>query len=242
MINAMFVYNTYFTHYYYWETSALQCNITGTNEYMAISAAPDPSDVIWENMTVELRYIELKKVQIQVMLLTGLLFWSAVVTTVTSISNLDRLSQIFPQWLIPTPGTFWYGLIQGYLPVILLELLMLIIPLILNVIARSYIRFKTNSEVGTFVLVWHFGFRIANLIIIILKNQFYETVQALRINPEIALQSLARGISVSSQFFLNNIIFEAGTVNTFELAQIVKMVQHLFIYNVSLPFIMMNQN
>ena len=129
---------------------------------------------------------------------------SVVVTAITSISNLDRLAQWLPAWLIPEPGTFWYGLIQGksvnvalplkevflhrfltlppfavalysvarptgYLPVVFLEALMLILPMVLRFIGKKYIRFKTKSENDKFVFGWHFGYRVANLIIIILK-------------------------------------------------------------------------
>ena len=93
--------------------SALQCNITGTTDFMLALPAPDPRDIRWENVTVEKNNIRFKKMQCDVLLLTGTLFWSVVVTAITSISNLDRLAQWLPGWLIPEPGTFWYGLIQG---------------------------------------------------------------------------------------------------------------------------------
>ena len=93
--------------------SALQCNITGTTDFMLTLPAPDPRDILWENVTVEKNNIRFKKMQCDVLLLTGTLFWSVVVTAITSISNLDRLAQWLPGWLIPEQGTFWYGLIQG---------------------------------------------------------------------------------------------------------------------------------
>ena len=93
--------------------SALQCNIVGTTDFMVASPAPDPRDIRWENVTVDKNNIRFKKMQCDAVLLTGTLFWSVVVTAITSISNLDRLAQWLPAWLIPEPGTFWYGLIQG---------------------------------------------------------------------------------------------------------------------------------
>lgn len=126
--------------------SALQCNVTGTTDFMKSISAPDPRDISWVNVTVEKSNIRMKKMQCDAVLLTGTLFWSVVVTAITSISNLDRLAQFLPGWLIPEPGTFWYGLIQGYLPVILLEILMLFLPIVLRLVGNHFIRFKTKSN------------------------------------------------------------------------------------------------
>lgn len=150
--------------------SALQCNIVGTTDFMVASPAPDPRDIRWENVTVDKNNIRFKKMQCDAVLLTGTLFWSVVVTAITSISNLDRLAQWLPAWLIPEPGTFWYGLIQGYLHVVFLEALMLVLPMVLRFVGKKYIRFKTKSENDKFIFGWHFGYRVANLIIIILKR------------------------------------------------------------------------
>ena len=147
--------------------SAIQCNIVGTTNYMLTGSAPDPRDIIWENVTVERSTIWIKKIQCDALLFTGTIFWSFVVTAVTSISNLDQLSQFLPGWLIPEENTLWYGLIQGYLPVVFLELLMLLVPILLRIIGLHFIRFKTQSEVAKFVFNWHFGYRTANLVIII---------------------------------------------------------------------------
>ena len=46
---------------------------------------------------------------------------------------------------------------------------MLILPMVLRFVGKKYIRFKTKSENDKFVFGWHFGYRVANLIIIILK-------------------------------------------------------------------------
>jgi hypothetical protein len=187
---------------------------------MITTSAPDPRDIIWENATVELAGIQLKHSQFNALLFTGTLFWSAVVVSVTSISNLDKLSQVLPDWMIPEQGTFWYGLIQGYLPVVILELLMLLIPVILKVIGKKLIRFKSNSELDNFVFVWHFSYRVANLLIIILSGSLLNTFEDITNSPRTAINKLASGISQQSQFFLNNMIVAAGSENLWELAQV----------------------
>eukprot|EP00563_Minutocellus_polymorphus_P011366 CAMPEP_0181061736 /NCGR_PEP_ID=MMETSP1070-20121207/22691_1 /TAXON_ID=265543 /ORGANISM="Minutocellus polymorphus, Strain NH13" /LENGTH=1460 /DNA_ID=CAMNT_0023141733 /DNA_START=161 /DNA_END=4540 /DNA_ORIENTATION=+ len=215
--------------------SALQCNIVGTTDFMLTLPAPDPRDIRWENVTVEKNNIRFKKMQCNAVLLTGVLFWSLVVTAITSISNLDRLAQWLPGWLIPEPGTFWYGLIQGYLPVVFLEALMLILPIVLQFVGKKYIRFKTKSATDKFVFSWHFAYRVANLIIIILKNQIYEALNSVKDNPSAFLQTLAAGLSVSSQFFLNNMIVATGTETLWELAQMPQMIKYFVMYRYITP-------
>lgn len=210
--------------------SALQCNLTGITNSMETISAPDPRDVAWNNATVEADTIRVKKMQCDALLFTGTLFWSVVVTAITSFSNLDRLGGVFPAWMIPREGTFWYGLIQGYLPVVLLELLMFFLPIVLRMIGTIYIRFKTKSETDRFVFRWHFGYRVANLAIIIVKNQIFETFTELRTNPTVAIETLAGGLSLSSQFFLNNMIVATGTECLWELAQMPQMIRYFLMH------------
>ena len=113
---------------------------------MVLRSAPDPRDMLWQNATVEHKYIKWKKLQMNALLFTGTLFWSFAVFPITVISDLDRVKKFLPSWLVPEEETFWYNLVEGYIPVIMLELLMLVVPWILRIIATKYIRFKTHSE------------------------------------------------------------------------------------------------
>jgi hypothetical protein len=126
---------------------ALQCNITGTNGFMVMTSAPDPRDIIWDNATVEKQSIVIKNSQIGLVLFTSTLFWFAVVGFVTSLSDLNRIEeqQFLPDWFFPEKDTILYDLLEGYLPVVLLEALMLVVPIILKIFAKKVIRFKTHS-------------------------------------------------------------------------------------------------
>eukprot|EP00592_Proboscia_alata_P014834 CAMPEP_0194398606 /NCGR_PEP_ID=MMETSP0174-20130528/126198_1 /TAXON_ID=216777 /ORGANISM="Proboscia alata, Strain PI-D3" /LENGTH=1091 /DNA_ID=CAMNT_0039194923 /DNA_START=59 /DNA_END=3332 /DNA_ORIENTATION=+ len=213
--------------------SAIQCNITGTTNFMVTSSAPDPRDMVWENSTVERSTIKLKKLQCDTLLLTGTLFWSAVLAFVTSISKLSTVEKFVPPFLVLDPDNpYVYGLIQGYLPVVLLELLMLVFPIFLRFIAENYIRFKTKSQVDKFVFTWHFGYRFANLLIILVSASLYDTLKDAAMSPASVIKNLADGISVQSQFFLNNLIIQAGTENFFELAQGLDMAIHFIMHRI----------
>jgi hypothetical protein len=82
------------------------------------------------------------------------------------------------------------------------------------------------------VFRWHFGYRLANLFIIIVSGSLIETIQAVRTSPQAVLESLARGIASQSQFFLNNIIVAAGSESTWELAQMPTMILHFLLHKI----------
>jgi len=210
--------------------SALQCNLTGTNGFMVLRSAPDPRDMLWQNATVEHKYIKWKKLQMNALLFTGTLFWSIAVFPITVISDLERVKKFLPSWLVPEEETFWYNLVEGYIPVIMLELLMLVVPWILRIIATKYIRFKTHSETDQFIYKWHFAYRVANLIIIVVKHQVMKTLDSIMTSPQATIDTLAAGIAQSSQFFLNNMLIAAGTETLFELSQLPGIISHIVIY------------
>lgn len=199
---------------------------------MVTKPAPDPRAMVWENATVELGNITFKRLQCDALLFTAALFWSVVVTFITSISNLNRLENVLPSWLIPEEDSFWYGLIQGYVPVLFLEFFMLFVPIVLRIIALKFIRFKTRSEVDKFVFLWHFVFRVCNLLIIMISGSLWATLKDLRTSPGEVITQLASNIAQSSQFFLNNMIFAAGTETSWELAQMPKMFMHFVTYRI----------
>ncbi len=114
---------------------------------MVLTSAPDPRDIVWDNATVEKQSIIVKNAQCGLLLFAGTLFWFAVVGVVTSVSDLDEIRKrnILPEWFFQNPDSIWYDLVEGYLPVVLLELLMLVVPFILRIVAKTFIRFKTHS-------------------------------------------------------------------------------------------------
>ena len=112
-----------------------------------MTSAPDPRDIVWDNATVEKQSIAVKNSQCGLLLFTGTLFWFAVVGFVTSLSNLDQIKEkkFLPESFFPAEDSILYDLMQGYIPVILLESLMLVVPFTLKIIAKKFIRFKTHS-------------------------------------------------------------------------------------------------
>lgn len=198
---------------------------------MVLTSAPDPRDIVWDNATVEKQSITVKNAQCGLILFTGTLFWFAVVAFVTSLSNIDqyREQEYLPAWMFPAKDSILYELLEGFVPVVLLELLMLVVPFTLRIIAMRFIRFKTHSEVDQFIFKWHFAYRITNLISIIVRQQILKTLDLFLQSPSSTVDYLAGSIALSSQFFLNNMLVSAGTETFLELAQLLSICKHLIV-------------
>jgi uncharacterized membrane protein YkvI len=59
-------------------------------------------------------------------------------------------------WL-PPKDSVAYGLLSGYLPVLLLALLMILLPIVISLSASKFMKLKSHSEVDLYVFKWHFG-------------------------------------------------------------------------------------
>ena len=139
--------------------SALQCNLTGTNGHFVTGSAPDPRDMLWENATVKKSFINVKRLQCDFLFFVGTLFWAGVVSLFTAVADIDRLPTIIPGFKVPEEDSLLYVAIEGYLPVVILELIMLPVPIIIRIIATRFIRLKTHSEIDSYVYKWHFAYR-----------------------------------------------------------------------------------
>lgn len=128
--------------------AAVQCNLTGVNNLMSVSAVPEVKDIEWENAHVSRALIDTRKAWADALLVGGLIGWSFLVTLIRSYTG-------FADWLkwealhSPTVAAF----MEVYLPALIVEGLVRGIPFILNFICQ-FIRFKSASEKDTYILLW----------------------------------------------------------------------------------------
>ena len=103
---------------------ALQVELSGQASYFSTKQAPDPRDLIWRNMTANRKTISRSQYAVQIILFIGILFWSALVGLIGSIESAVN------EWAEKNDVEveFLTGFIAGYLPVLLLMILMAIIP------------------------------------------------------------------------------------------------------------------
>ena len=59
---------------------AIQCNISGTSNFITCRSAPMPNDITWENITMSQIDIETKKWRVGTLLVISAMFWTSVVS------------------------------------------------------------------------------------------------------------------------------------------------------------------
>jgi len=196
--------------------SAIQCNLSGRANWMKTKAAPDPRDIIWNNATVKRTLIRSRRRTIELLLLFGVLFWGAVVAALTNVFNPET-SKIDP---IPSSDSRFDAFVRGYVPVLLLSIILLILPVIFRALGAAVIRMKSGSEVDKFMFKWNVLYRLAQFFTILISGTIFDTLENLKDNPGQELESLVNGILSQSQFFFNIVINAIGLETMTQLSQL----------------------
>ena len=115
--------------------SALNCNLTGRNQYITPRTAPDPRDIIWKNITVTRSFIKSRRKFVAIGLTVGLIFWSALTGAIFGLENDEIRRTLGPA-------------VTGYIPILIILIIMAVLPAIFTFLAINVIRLKSMSEVS----------------------------------------------------------------------------------------------
>ena len=124
---------------------AIQCNLTGTNRFFELKQVPEIRDIRWENAHVSQSLIDARKIWANVALVGGLIAWSFIVL---AIRSFDDGSDV-----VGADNPILATILDSYLPAMIVEGLVRIIPFIVKAIC-IWIRFKATSEVDHYVVRW----------------------------------------------------------------------------------------
>ena len=117
---------------------------------------------MWENASTPINQVMSRKQFVDMCLFIGCIFWSAVVGSIASISNLDRIAKDY-SWLRRYQDTWAYEMLNNYLAVILLLILLNVLPYLFQYIAQFYEGIKTHSEIQNLVMTRFFYYQLANV-------------------------------------------------------------------------------
>lgn len=195
---------------------ALNCNLTGRSSYISPRTALDPRDIIWENVTVARSFIKKRRKLVSLGLSFGLIFWSALTGAIFGLEN-DTVKETFG------PA------VTGYLPVLIILIIMAILPAIFTFLAINVIRLKSMSEVDKFVFFWMSFFRIMNLLVIIFSNDFIGLANQATEEPDVVFKKLASEILQQSRYYLNLVFAVSGQSLFLQLSQVVSIGFQLFV-------------
>eukprot|EP00300_Choanocystis_sp_HF-7_P015566 c19103_g1_i5.p1 GENE.c19103_g1_i5~~c19103_g1_i5.p1 ORF type:complete len:448 (+),score=115.16 c19103_g1_i5:1200-2543(+) len=203
--------------------AALQTELSGRPEFFDPFPAPDPNDVIWENTTASLTTLQIKRFASNVLWSVGIMFWAIPVGFVQAVANLESLSDNLHVW-IPNKNSPLYGILSGYLPVIALIVLMTVLPLSIQASAVKFAKVKSVSEADRYTFMWHFGFQVANLWLVLIGGSLFNQFSKFIDKPEDSLTFVAAAIPGASQFFMQILITQAFGGLSMELSRLVPVI------------------
>jgi hypothetical protein len=125
-----------------------------SQKYSRIKAypAPEPNDIVWQNITVPTRYIEESMNVTHAMYMAGILFWAGILAFIAALSNLENLEKYLP--FIKSMDPVLYAIVAGLLPVLVLVIFMSLLPVIMTLVSELIEKQKTYSAIHTEVLKW----------------------------------------------------------------------------------------
>ena len=207
-------------------STAQQMILSHAHFTMIVRAAPNPKDIIWENVSIPQRQIDIRRNIADVTLVVGALFWSIVLGFITTISNLESLSQEYP-WLQAYSGTEVYKFVNSYLASSLLLGLLSLLPVIFDVIARNYEGLKLESEIQNSIMTRYFYYQLANVFVSVYAGSIMTALHQILDSPSNIFSILGATIPSFSVYFANVIIVKTFTALPLELLRVLALVQIL---------------
>ncbi len=171
---------------------------------MTARDAPEPRDVIWENVFLPNESVTRRKWVIEIGLGALTIFWATIVTFCASSAILaDKLFGFDPE------STAWAA-VAAILPILVLLSILNLLPLIFQTIARFYERLKSHSEVDLSVVERFFRFQFVNVYVAIFITAILEHLQQAWQSPLAFVQMVGQGTPRVSFYFAKLLAFQCG--------------------------------
>jgi calcium permeable stress-gated cation channel len=194
--------------------AAIQCELSGNPDTLNVFPASDPAGILWTNVTVPLARQKVLEWQTTAFWTVGILFWSIPIAGIALISTVNSLLKLIGVKPADT-NAFWYGLVSGLLPVILLAILMAVLYMAIVAAATSWVRYKSMAEVDASALFWHQLFQFANLWLLLIGGSLFSQIKPLADDPSSIVKIIALALPASSVFFIN--LMAVGSFGAFGL-------------------------
>lgn len=155
--------------------------------------------------------------------------WTPFIGALQALANIQELAEkkrngeYFLPWLRPFAREAKYetlrNLIQGYLPVILVLVLLLLVPIFIEQFAIRYIGFKTKSTIQAYVLARHFWFQLLTVFVTVLSGNAIVELNNVVERPAYLLDFLGSNLPRIGTYFLQLLIVKSFFSVAFELAK-----------------------
>ncbi|XP_060217498.1 CSC1-like protein At3g54510 isoform X1 [Lycium barbarum] len=178
-----------------------------TNPLLWITqAAPEPRDVIWQNLAIQYRHLPLYKIVIVVAASLLTIFFVLPVTAVQGIAKYDRLKKWFPPAMAVDLIPGLRSIVTGYLPSAILNGFIYIVPFAMIGLARlaGYIS-RSKKDINACNMVFYF--LVGNVFFLsLLSGSLLDQIGESFFHPKDIPNRLASAVSAQADFFVTYIL------------------------------------
>jgi hypothetical protein len=193
-----------------------------------VTPAPNPKDVIWQNVSIPSKQIEIRKRISNSTLIVGAFFWSIVVAFISAVSNLESISQEIPS-LQEYSNTEIYQFLNNYLAVGILLILLALLPFVFDFISRNYEGVKLESEIQNSIMSRYFYYQLANVFVAVGLGSIANSIHQILQDPSSILTILGNSVPSFSIYFANLIITRTFTGILIEMLRIFPLLDIFFV-------------
>ena len=201
-----------------------QMQLSHRHYTMTVRSAPNPRDIRWENVMIPQRQIDMRRTIADITLTIGALFWSLVLGFITQISSLEAMSKEY-SWLKAYSGTLIYSIFNSYLTSGMLLALLSVLPVIFDVIARSYEGLKLESEIQNSIMTRYFYYQLANVFVSVYAGSIITALHQILDSPSSLMSILGSTLPSFSIYFANLVIVKTFTALPIEMLRLWPLAQ-----------------
>ncbi|ORZ02958.1 hypothetical protein BCR43DRAFT_482456 [Syncephalastrum racemosum] len=208
---------------------AAQVLVDSTPFRLQVELAPEPRDVLWENVAMHGRERVIRKFMVFGILIFLVFFWIIPISYFSALTSVASLKNYFP-WLmdLASKNKYLQQIIQGFVPTLAVVIFMAFVPLIVNLL--SVIEgFRTRSEAEESSFSKHFLFLLLNVLLVFtLSSALFKTLKGMIEDPTQIANILATSLPQVSPFFVNYVVLHAMMLLPIQLLQIGPIIMQLF--------------
>ncbi|KAF2207692.1 hypothetical protein CERZMDRAFT_115042 [Cercospora zeae-maydis SCOH1-5] len=167
---------------------------------------PPPQDVIWKNIIKPFWKVKAFNLAGTAFIWFLCIFWTIPVAVIGAISNINNLTSevSFLSFINDIPPVI-LGVVTGLLPVLLLSILMLLVPIICNIIAKQFEPTQGSAQLK--VQSWYFPFQVIQVFLVTTFSSGAASVAAQIVQqPTTAPALLATNLPRASNFYISYFI------------------------------------
>ena len=178
--------------------TASQVLLSPIPDSLDTTVAPQPRDLIWENVAVPKTQVETRTMLVDIALGVGAILWSTIVSFIYFLGSLDTLSKLLT-FLNEFKDSALYISVQGWLPGMLLLAVIALLPGV-RLHQRAYERTKLRSQIEK-TFCRYFIYNMSNIYVTVIVGSIFEDLKHIIDHPQELMNTLAASIPKVAVYF-----------------------------------------